>query len=98
MDWWEARYDRSLGTLALRRLPRPVTPEMGRDETQVAELFAEETEIAASPRDRLAYVEEPHLHARQLSLAAVDNLDEAGLGTNGQTDGIGNECDGRCGV
>ena len=36
LDWWEARYDRPLETLGLRRLPFPVPSQMGGDQAPVA--------------------------------------------------------------
>ena len=39
-----------------------------------------------------------YLHPRRVPLAQAVSLDEAELGTDGQSDGFGNECEGHCGV
>ena len=49
-------------------------------------------------RRGLALDKTPYLHARRLPLAQAVALDEAHLGDDGQADGFGNECEGRCGI
>ena len=65
---------------------------------RLSDRFDEEVEIDANLRDGLALDKTPYLHARRLTLAEAVALDEAELGTNGQTDGFGNECEGHYGV
>ena len=45
-----------------------------------------------------AFAKEPYLHSLRMSLAQAVALYEAGLGTDEQADGFGNECEGHCGV
>ena len=85
------------GTLGLRRLPLPIPPTVGGDQAQMAGLFAEAVEIDARLRG-LAFAKEPYLHTVRMPLAEAVALDEAELGTDGQRDGFGNECEGHCGV
>ena len=49
-------------------------------------------------RGRLAFAKEPYLHSLRMPLAQAVMLDETELGTDGQSDGFGNECEGHCGV
>ena len=49
-------------------------------------------------RGKLAFAKEPYLHPRRIPLAQAVSPDEAELGTDGQSDGFGNECEGYCGV
>ena len=61
-------------------------------------MFAEAVEIDASLREGLALHKTPYLHSLRIPLAQAVALDEAGMGTDGQRDEFGNECEGHCGV
>jgi len=55
-------------------------------------------EIDARLRSGLALDNAPDLHRQRMPLAEAVALDEAELDAGGKADGIGNECDGHCGV
>ncbi len=76
----------------------PLRPATGAFSLHWLELFAEAVEIDAKLRGRLAFAKEPYLHPRRVPLAQAVSLDEAELGTDGQSDGFGNECEGHCGL
>ncbi len=66
LAWWEARYDRPLEEVGLRRLPLPVPPEMGRDETAVPGA------VPRSGGDRLEHAGPPSLRQGALPAPPAD--------------------------
>ena len=87
------------GTLGLRRLPVPVPSQMGGDQAQMAGA------VRRGGGDRRQVAGRAGIHqgavlayAADAPLAEAVALDEAELGTDGQRDGFGNECEGHCGV
>ena len=98
LDWWEARYDRPLERSACVACPFQSRYIWVETKRRWPELFAEAVEIDARLRDGLAFAKEPYLHTLRMPLAEAVALDEAKLGTDGQRDGFGNECEGHCGV
>ena len=96
--WWQARYDRPLERSACIGCPYQSRQRWVETKRRWPELFAEAVEIDANLRGRLAFAKEPYLHPRRVPLAQAVSLDEAELGTDGQSDGFGNECEGHCGV
>ena len=98
MDWWEARYDRPLERSACVGCPFQSRSRWVETKRRWPELFAEAVQIDANLRRGLAFAKEPYLHPRRIPLTQAVALDEAEPGEGGQTDGFGNECEGRCGV
>ena len=96
--WWAARYDRPLERSACVACPFQSRQRWVETKRRWPELFAEAVEIDARMRDGLAFAKEPYLHSLRMPLAEAVKLDEAEMGTGGQTDGFGNECEGHCGV
>ena len=97
-DWWAARYDRPLERSACVACPFQSRQRWVETKRRWPELFAEAVEIDARMRDGLAFAKEPYLHSLRMPLAQAVKLDEAEMGTGGQRDGFGNECEGHCGV
>ena len=62
------------------------------------ELLAKAVEIDSRLWEGLAFAKEPYLHSLRMPLARAVALDEPVLGAGRQSDGIGNECEGHCGV
>ena len=98
LHWWNTRYDRPLERSACVGCPYQSRQRWVETKRRWPELFAEAVEIDAKLRGRLAFAKEPYLHPRRVPLAQAVSLDEAELGTDGQSDGFGNECEGHCGV
>ena len=98
MDWWKERYDRPLERSACVACPFQSRSRWVETKRRWPELFAEAVEIDANMRGRLAFAKEPYLHPLRIPLAQAVRQDEAELGTDGQSDGFGNECEGHCGV
>ena len=98
MDWWKERYDRPLERSACVACPFQSRSRWVETKRRWPELFAEAVEIDANMRGRLAFAKEPYLHPLRMPLAQAVRQDEAELGTDGQSDGFGNECEGHCGV
>ena len=98
MDWWKERYDRPLERSACVVCPFQSRSRWVETKRRWPELFAEAVEIDANMRGRLAFAKEPYLHPLRIPLAQAVRQDEAELGTDGQSDGFGNECEGHCGV
>ena len=98
MDWWKERYDRPLERSACVACPFQSRSRWVETKRRWPELFAEAVEIDANMRGRLAFAKEPYLHPLRIPLAQAVRRDEAELGTDGQSDGFGNECEGHCGV
>ncbi len=96
--WWQARYDRPLERSACIGCPYQSRQRWVETKRRWPELFAEAVEIDANLRGRLAFAKEPYLHPRRVPLAQAVSPDEAELGTDGQSDGFGNECEGHCDV
>ncbi|MDD9996044.1 MAG: hypothetical protein OXS35_09945 [Dehalococcoidia bacterium] len=61
-------------------------------------MFAEAVEIDTIMRGRLAFAREPYLHPRRIPLAEAVRLDQAEMGAGPDRDGLGNECEGHCGI
>ena len=98
MDWWEARYDRPLERSACIGCPFQSRRRWVETKQRWPDLFAEAVEMDAKLRAGLAYVKEPYLHPLRVPLERAVALDETRLGTGGEADGFGNECEGHCGV
>ena len=98
MAWWEARYERPLERSACVACPYQSRRRWVETMHRWPDLFAEAVEIDARMRDRLAFAKEPYLHPRRIPLAEAVKLDEAEVGAGGHADGVGNECEGHCGV
>ena len=98
MDWWKARYDRPLERSACVACPFQSRQRWVETKRRWPELFAEAVEIDANMRGGLALDKTPYLHSQWMPLAQAVMLDETELGTDGQSDGFGNECEGHCGV
>ena len=98
MDWWKERYDRPLERSACVACPFQSRSRWVETKRRWPELFAEAVEIDAGLRGGLAFAKEPYLHPLRIPLAQAVRQDEAELGTDGQSDGFGNECEGHCGV
>ena len=98
MDWWKARYDRPLERSACVACPFQSRQRWVETKRRWPELFAEAVEIDSNMRGGLAFAKEPYLHSQRMPLAQAVMLDETELGTDGQSDGFGNECEGHCGV
>ena len=98
LDWWEARYERPLERSACIGCPYQSRQRWVETKRRWPELFREAVEIDANMRGKLAFAKEPYLHPRRIPLAQAVSPDEAELGTDGQSDGFGNECEGYCGV
>ncbi len=96
--WWKERYDRPLERSACVACPFQSRRRWVETKRRWPELFTEAVEIDANMRDRLAFAKEPYLHPLRMPLAQAVMLDEAEMGTDGQSDGFGNECEGHCGV
>ena len=94
----KARYDRPLERSVCVACPFQSRYRWVETKRRWPELFAEAVEIDARLRDGLAFAKEPYLHTLRMPLAEAVALDEAKLGTDGQRDGFGNECEGHCGV
>ena len=97
-DWWAARYDRPLERSACVACPFQSRNRWVETKRRWPELFAEAVEIDSNMRGGLAFAKEPYLHSLRMPLADAVMLDEAEMGTDGQSDGFGNECEGHCGV
>ena len=97
-DWWAARYDRPLERSACVACPFQSRQRWIETRRRWPKLFAEAVEIDPRMRDGLAFAKEPYLHPRRMPLAQAVTLDERDLGSGGQRDGFGNECEGHCGV
>ena len=97
-DWWAARYDRLLERSACVACPFQSRTRWVETKRRWPELFAEAVEIDAGLREGLALDKTPYLHMLRMPLAQAVALDEAVLGTGGQANGFGNECEGHCGV
>ena len=98
LSWWAARYDRPLERSACVACPFQSRSRWVETKRRWPELFAEAVEIDANMRSRLAFAKEPYLHPLRMPLAEAVRQDETELGTGGQGDGFGNECEGHCGV
>ena len=98
MDWWKRRYDRPLERSACVACPFQSRNRWVETKRRWPELFAEAVEIDANMRGWLAFAKEPYLHPLRIPLVQAVRQDEAELGTDGQSDGFGNECEGHCGV
>ena len=98
MDWRKERYDRPLERSACVACPFQSRSRWVETKRRWPEQFAEAVEIDANMRGRLAFAKEPYLHPLRIPLAQAVRQDEAELGTDGQSDGFGNECEGHCGV
>ena len=99
MDWWAARrYDRPLERSACVACPFQSRSRWVETQRRWPELFAEAVEIDAGLRGGLAFAKEPYLHPLRIPLAEAVRQDAVELGADGQSDGFGNECEGRCGV
>ena len=98
MEWWEARYDRPLERSACVACPFQSRQRWVETKRRWPELFAEAVEIDDRMRNGLAFAKEPYLHSLRMPLAEAVALDEEALGADGLRDGIGNECEGHCGV
>ena len=97
-EWWEARYDRPLERSACVACPFQSRQRWVETKRRWPELFAEAVNIDARMRGGLAFAKEPYLHSLRMPLAEAVALDEEALGTDGLRDGLGNECEGHCGV
>ena len=97
-DWWAARYDRPLERSACVACPFQSRHRWVETKRRWPELFAEAVQIDAKLRGGLAFAKEPYLHSLRMPLAQAVALDEAEMGTDGERDGFGNECEGHCGV
>ena len=97
-DWWAARYDRPLERSACVACPFQSRQRWIETSRRWPELFAEAVQIDAKLREGLALDKTPYLHSLRMPLAQAVALDEAEMGTDGQRDGFGNECEGHCGV
>ena len=100
-DWWADRYDRPLERSAGVACPFQSRRRWVETKRRWPELFAEAVEIDARLRDSnrgLALDKTPYLHMLRLPLDEAVAQDEAEIGTDGQVDGFGNECEGHCGV
>ena len=91
LNWWQERYDRPLERSACVACPFQSRKRWVETKRRWPELFAEAVEIDDRLRDGLAYVKEPYLHSLRMPLAQAVALDEAGMGTDGQRDGFGND-------
>ncbi len=98
MDWWEARYDRPLERSACVACPFQSRHRWVETKRRWPELFAKAVEIDVRLRRGLVLDKTPYLHRQRMPLAEAVALDEAELGTGGQADEFGNECEGHCGV
>ncbi len=98
LNWWQERYDRPLERSACAACPFQSRQRWVETKRRWPELFAEAVEIDARLRDGLALDKKPYLHTMRMPLAQAVALDEAEMGTDGQRDGFGNECEGHCGV
>ena len=98
LAWWKERYDRPLERSACVACPFQSRQRWVETKRRWPELFAEAVEIDANMRGWLAFAKEPYLHPLRIPLAQAVMQDEAELGTDGQSDGFGNECEGHCGV
>ena len=96
--WWEARYDRPLERSACDACPFQSRRRWVETKRRWPRLFAEAAEIDLKLRDGLAFAKEPYLRPRRTTLAEAGRLDEAELGSGGQSDSFDNECEGHCGV
>ena len=97
-DWWAARYDRPLERSACVACPFQSRQRWVETKRRWPGLFAEAVEIDARLRGGLDLQKAPYLHMLRLPLDEAVALDEAVLGSAGQADGFGNECEGHCGV
>ena len=97
-DWWAARYDRPLERSACVACPFQSRQRWVETKRRWPDLFAEAVEIDSNMRGGLAFAKEPYLHSLRMPLAQAVMLDETETGTDGQSDGFGNECEGHCGV
>ena len=98
MEWWAARYDRPLERSACVACPFQSRQRWVETKRRWPELFAEAVEIDDRMRNGLAFAKEPYLHSLRMPLADAVALDEETLGADGLRDGVGNECEGHCGV
>ena len=98
LNWWATRYDRPLERSACVACPFQSRQRWVETKRRWPELFAEAVEIDSRLRDGLTLDKTPYLHMLRKPLAEAVALDEAGMGTDGQRDGFGNECEGQCGV
>ena len=98
MDWWQERYDRPLERSACVACPFQSRQRWVEAKRRWPELFAEAVEIDSKLRGGLALRKTPYLHMLRMPLDEAVALDEEGLGSGGQADGFGNECEGHCGV
>ena len=98
MEWWAARYDRPLERSACVACPFQSRQRWVETKRRWPELFAEAVEIDDRMRNGLAFAKEPYLHSLRMPLAEAVALDEETLGADGLRDGVGNECEGHCGV
>ena len=81
----------ALGTLGLRRLPLPITSQMGGDKAAGGRSCSPRPwPIDTRLRDGLAFAKEPYLHSLRMPLAEAVALDEAQLVAGGQA-GTGSE-------
>ena len=97
-DWWATRYDRPLERSACAACPFQSRQRWVETKRRWPKLFAEAVEIDARLRGGLDLQKTPYLHMLRLPLDEAVALDEAVLGSAGQADGFGNECEGHCGV
>ena len=104
LNWWMKRYDRPIERSAPDRVegrlcvacPFQSRQRWVETKRRWPELFAEAVETDDRLRDGLALDKTPYLHSLRRPLAEAVALDEAGMGTDGQRDGFGNECEGHC--
>ena len=97
--WWQARYDRPLERSACIGCPYQSRQRWVETKGQLAGAVRRGGgDRFQHAEDRLAFTKEPYLHPRRVPLAQAVSLDEAELGTDGQSDGFGNECEGHCDV
>ena len=98
LAWWKERCDQPLERSACVACPFQSRSRWVETKQRWPKLFREAVDIDASLRGKLAFAKEPYLHPLRIPLAEAVRHDEAALGAGGQSDGFGNECEGRCGV
>ncbi|MDE2823316.1 MAG: phosphoadenosine phosphosulfate reductase family protein [Chloroflexota bacterium] len=98
IDWWNIRYARPLERSVCVACPFQSRQRWVETKRWWPEPFAEAVEIDAKMREGLAFAKEPHLYSLRMPLDEAVALDETKLGGDGQADGLGNECEGHCGV
>ena len=95
---WSGRYDRSRECSACAASFFQTRARWEETKHRWPELFAETVEFDARLRDAQFLQKTPYLYMLRMPLAESVARDEAVLEAAGQADGIGNECEGHCGV